>query len=374
MRSMRLLTGIAAPAVAGVAAILVSSIAVWVAGDSPATAFKAMWSQIDSTQSVILITNRAVPYYIAAVAVAVGFKMNLFNIGVNGQYVLAALLAAAAGAAVDLPPFLHVGMIAVIAVVVGATWAAIPAVLKAYRGVNEVISTIMLNYVATNLIAYLLAEHLRNPAQPNIRETRVLPESARLPLVDSILGFSFGARLHMFLPVAIVLGLGYYVLLNRSRFGFDLRVSGQNPTAARAAGINPRRMILVTMILSGAIAGLIGLGPLIASNEFYKYGDQFPSQFGFTGLSLALLGRNHPVGMAAAAVVWATIERATQALAFVDIPQEIGVILQGSFLLAAVIAYEVVRRIATDAETRAAASALSRDEEPFSGVAAVVNP
>jgi len=360
----RLLGGFAAPALAAVAAIGVSSIAVWISGNDPVTAFQAMLSQIDSTQSATLIVNRAVPYYIAAISVAIGFKMNLFNIGVNGQYVLAAMLAAAAGAAVDLPPVLHIAMIVVIAVVVGATWAAIPAVLKAYRGVNEVISTIMLNYVATNLIAYLLTEHFRNPEQTNIRETRVLPDSARLPRLTSIFGVSLDQALFLFLPVAIALGIGYHVLLNRSRFGFDLRVSGENPTAARAAGINPRKMILITMIMSGAIAGLVGLGPLIADNTFYKYGDQFPTTFGFTGLSLALLGRNHPVGMAAAAIVWATIERATQALAFVDIPQEIGVILQGSFLLAAVIAYEVVRRITNDAETRAAARQLGGDRPP----------
>ncbi|MEJ7719258.1 MAG: hypothetical protein WKF58_01870 [Ilumatobacteraceae bacterium] len=180
MNRSRLLGGFAAPALAAVAAIGVSSIAVWISGNDPVTAFQAMWSQIDSTQSATLIVNRAVPYYIAAISVAIGFKMNLFNIGVNGQYVLAAMLAAAAGAAVDLPPVLHIAMIVVIAVVVGATWAAIPAVLKAYRGVNEVISTIMLNYVATNLIAYLLTEHFRNPEQTNIREARVLPDSARL--------------------------------------------------------------------------------------------------------------------------------------------------------------------------------------------------
>lgn len=359
----RLLTTFAAPALAAVAAIVVSSVAVLVAGESPVTAFKAMWSQIDSTQSIVIIVNRAVPYYVAGVAVAIGFKMNLFNIGANGQYVLAALMAAAAGAAVDLPAPIHVAMIMGIAVVVGATWAAIPALLKAYRGVNEVISTIMLNYVATNLIAYLLAEHFRNPDQPQIRETRVLPESARLPSMNSLfeaIGFNLGPGvvLHGFLPVAILLGIGYHVLLNRSRFGFNLRVSGENPTAARAAGISPRRMIIVTMIMSGAVAGLIGIGPLIANPEFYKYGDQFPVSYGFIGLSLALLGRNHPVGMAAAALVWATIERATQALSFVDIPQEIGVILQGSFLLSAIIAYEIVRRISADAETRAASREL----------------
>ncbi len=111
----------------------------------------------------------------------------------------------------------------------------------------------------------------------------------------------------------------------------------------------------MTILISGGVAGLIGLGAAAGRPQYGKYGDQFPQGLGFTGLSLALLGRNHPVGIAAAALVWATIERATQRLVVIGIPQEIGIILQGSFLLAAVIAYEVVRRKAEDAETRAMA-------------------
>ena len=127
-------------------------------------------------------------------------------------------------------------------------------------------------------------------------------------------------------------------------------------------------MVVKTIVLSGAVAGLIGMSNLLADPQFGKFGDQFPKTLGFTGLSLALLGRNHPVGIAAAALVWATIERATQKLSLLGIPQEVGLILQGSFLLAAVVAYEAVNRrnqIATarDAAHRAAALAATKQTE-----------
>ena len=356
----RLRRGLTAPAIAATVALVVSSVALLISGNSPARAFVEMWKTIDSSESVVLIINRAVPYYVAGVAVAIGFRMNLFNIGANGQYILAALLAASAGAAVSLPAPLHVAFILVIAMSVGALWAAVAGVLKVTRGVNEVISTIMLNYIATGLTAFLVGEYLRNDAVDLVAETPELPASAQLPSLNPLLelvGIDIGgnAKLFGFLPFAIALGVGYHLLLNRSRFGYELRVSGANPAAARTAGISPRAMVLKAIILSGAVAGLVGMSSLLADPQFHKYGDQFPKTLGFTGISLALLGRNHPAGVAVAAVVWATIERATQRLSPLGIPQEIGVILQGSFLLAAVVAFEVVQRRNAEATARAAA-------------------
>jgi len=370
--SRRLLYGLAAPVIAAAVAVAVSSVALLISGDSPSRTFLEMWKSIDGTQPIVAIVNRAVPYYVAGVAVAVGFRMRLFNIGVDGQHLLAALVAAAVGFGIgswDLPAPIYVLAIFLVAVLVSMVWAAIPAVLKVTRNVNEVISTIMLNFIASQLIFYLLREHW-NRGAGLVAETGPLPRSARIPSLNRLLealGFAFPGNvvLQGFLPIAILVGVAYHVLLNRSRFGFDLRVSGENPSAAKASGINPKRMVFLTFMISGGIAGLIGLAPLLADPQFGKYGDQFPQLFGFTGLSLALLGRNHPVGIAAAALVWATIERGTQRLSFIGIPQEIGIILQGAFLLAAVVAYEVVRRRAEAAETRA----MSRQRQiPTGGV------
>ena len=358
-----------APLIAAGAAILVSALALVLSGNDPIAAFREMWKTIDSTQSVVLIINTSVPYYIAGVAVAIGFKMNLFNIGSNGQYLLAALVAGWAGAEVSLPPLLHVPFVFLVAIAVGGTWALIAAILNVTRNVNVVVATIMLNYIAIGLAAFLLSEVFRDEENGGlVAQTKVMPASAQLPSLNRVIelfGFNFapGVELFGFLPFAIALGIAFYILLNRSRFGYDLRLSGMNPDAALAAGVNPKRMVLITLFMSGAVAGMIGLPFLLSDPSFLKYGDAFPTTIGFTGLGIALLGRNNPVGIAAAAIVWATIERATQRLGPLGIPPEIGRIMQGSFLLAAVIAYEVVRR-RNDAAAVARAAAATREERP----------
>ena len=349
-----------APVLAGIIAIVVSALTLLAGGHNPIDAFAEIGKVLWRFDSVILITNRASWYYVAGVAVAIGFKMGLFNIGADGQYRLAALFAAYFGAQVSLPKVLHIPFVLLIAVTVGAAWAAIPGILKVTRGVNEVISTIMLNFVATGLTAWLLGNYFRFETGQLLSATKSMPTSARIPHLDRLLeaiGLNVpeSVQLQGYLVIAILVGIGYYVLLFRSRFGFDLRATGLNPAAARSSGINPKRMVLVTIILSGAVAGLIGMGALLSDPQHYKYSDQFPLTLGFTGLSLALLGRNHPVGIALAGIVWAAIERGTQPLTQAGFPQEIGRIMQGAFLLTAVIVFEVMQRRAAREQVREAA-------------------
>jgi simple sugar transport system permease protein len=309
---------------------------------------------------VVAIVNRAGPYYVAALAAAIGFKMGLFNIGVNGQYTLAALLAAAAGAAVDLPAVLHVTFIIAVAVAVGAAYAGIAGVLKVKRGVNEVIATIMLNYIAIGLISFLLTRWLKEEREgTNITRTTPIGRSGWMPDLNTAfekVGFHFPAntRLYGYLVLAIVVGIAFYLLVWRTRFGYELRSSGVNPDAARAAGVNPGRMVIITMLMSGALAGLVGIGPLLSDTRFFTSGGVFPLTLGFTGIGVALLGRNHPAGIALAAFVYAGIERSTQVLSTLGIPSEISRILQGTLILTSVIAYEVVRRYSEAASVRAA--------------------
>jgi ABC-type uncharacterized transport system permease subunit len=357
----RIFYALAAPVIAGVLALVVSSIALLISGHSPVETFQTMWEYLDSADSVVNIINRAVPYYVAGVAVAIGFKMGLFNIGADGQYRLAALVAAAAGAAVSLPAPLHVTFILAVGVAVGGAWAAVAGILKATRGVNEVVSTIMLNFIATGISAFLLAEYFRDNNASLVAQTEPLPRSAWIPSLNSLLktfGYHLppGTILQGFLIGAIIIGILFYVVVWRSRFGFELRTTGVNPAAARAAGVNPKAMILKTIVLSGMVAGLIGMAPLLCDPQLHKYADTFPTALGFTGIAIALLGRNNPGGIAAAALVWAALERGGQALPPIGVPQEIVKILQGTLLLTAVIAFEVVRRFASAAQVREAAA------------------
>ena len=355
---------LAAPLAAAVVALLISSIALLASGNDPLEVYRTMLESGTETRSLLITVNNAVPLYLAGVAVAIGFRTALFNIGVEGQYQLAALLAAAVGAAVDLPPVLHIGLVLLVAVSVGAAWSGVAGVLKTTRGVSEVISTIMLNVIAAGIAAYLLAEHLQERvAGSNNSATPPLPDSAHFPTLDwlvRLLGIEVprGTSLRGFLVVAVLVGIGYWVLISRSRFGFELKATGLNPAAAVASGVDAKRTVLLTMLLSGAVAGLVGMPQLLGSS--YSYGLDFTAGLGLTGIGVALLGRNSPVGIALAALLFAFLERSSSTLQFIDVPRQIYVIMQGSIVLSVVVAYEAVRRIGVAQAERAVRSAADR--------------
>jgi general nucleoside transport system permease protein len=338
----RIALGVAAPVLAILFAMLVTSVVLWVSGNSPMQAFGTMIAQVGKPRIQVNILNNATTYYLSAVAVAIGFKMNLFNIGVDGQYRLAAMIAAAVGGAVALPPVLHVTLIVVVAMMVGAFWAGIAGLLKITRGVSEVISTIMLNFIATGIVAYLLSpDRLAvSVAGSNNIGTKPLPPSGQmpgLPIIPGTPNLVFGMIL-----LAIAVGAGYWFLLNRTRFGFDLRATGMSEPAAVASGVNVKKMVLVAMLLSGAVAGLVGMPQLLGAS--YSYSLDFPTGLGFTGIAIALLGRNNPIGIAFGALLWSFLDNSSNALEFEGVPKQAVLIMQGVIVLSVVIAYELVRR------------------------------
>ncbi|MEU6401607.1 ABC transporter permease [Streptomyces sp. NPDC046985] len=336
----RLLLGIAAPLLAVVAALVVTTLVILATGKNPGDAFSDMTTYGFASDSQVYILNKATTYYLAGVAVAVGFRMNLFNIGVDGQYRLAAFVAAVLGGALSLPGWISIPLIVVCAMATGALWAAIAGVLKVTRGVSEVIATIMLNSIATAIIAYLLQPGKLGELQQGgtLVSTKPLPSSSYFFSIDA----GPAGELWGFLVVAALVGVAYWFVLGRTRFGFDLRTVGQSESAAAASGVSVKKMIATSMIISGAVAGLVGMPTLL--NDSHQFSNDFPVGIGFTGIAIALLGRNHPIGIALGALLWGFLERTTNHLEFQGYDKEILGVIQGVIVLCVVIAYEVVRR------------------------------
>jgi simple sugar transport system permease protein len=329
---------------AGLAAVVLA-----VTGADPFEVGRRTLEYGTTTRSAAAVIDRAVPYYLAGIAAAVAFRAGLFNIGIDGQYRLAVLAAAAVGAAVALPAPLQLALMVGTAMLVGAGWAAIAGLLAAYRGVSVVIGTIMLNAIATGLIAWLLDPSrlgARVPGSNNL-STATIAETGWLPAIPTPVGEVGSAMLG-----AIAVGGATWVLLARTRYGFDLRALGMSLRAARVSGVDVPRTIVTTMLLSGAIAGLVGLPGLLG--ETHAYGLDFPAGLGWTGISIAILGRNHPVGIAIGALLWAWLERSAQILDLMGVSREVVTMLQAVVVIAVVVAWELGRRATVRRQRRIA--------------------
>ncbi len=302
--------------------------------------------------SIAAIFYRATPLILAGLATALAFRAMLFNIGVEGQYYVGAIAAAFVGFAVrGLPAAVHLPLTVLTGMLAGGLWALLPIVLKLRRGAHEVITTIMMNAIAGALVLYLLEPGLlRDPAQagtPRVRTPDVLP-TALMPLLHPALraiGLDIPAssRLNWFLPLGILLCIFFWWMLRRWRFGFEVRAVAHNPGAAEAAGISPRRVQFLIFLLSGGLAGMVGLPDTLA---FFGYFDiDFPKSYGFLGISIALLAKNNPLGVVAAALFIAFLDRGAQGVqVFAGAPREVITILQGLIILAIVVGYELLTR------------------------------
>lgn len=335
-------------------ALAISAVILLVTGKDPVKAYSTLFGAAGDTRVLQGMANRATPLMISAAAVAIGFKMNLFNIGVEGQMRVALLTTAVVGAAVDLPPILHVTLCLIVAMAAGAAWSGIAGWLKVKRGVNEVISTIMLNFIGLSLVAWAFDDFFRveSPTESLLVKTKELPRSAWFPdLVDR--------RLNGMLIVAILVLVVFWVLVWKTRFGFRLRASGANAGAARVTGVHPKRMIMISMLISGALAGLVGMRALLG--DVHAYQNNLAEQQGFNGIAVALLGRNHPLGIFFSAMLFGFLGEASGKLQLEDIPKEITTIMSGIIVLAVVVINEAVKRWDDRRIQRKAASLLEAD-------------
>ena len=356
----RIFMTLAAPVGAVLLSVVFSAIVLLIAGANPFAAYADMFEHAAKLETQVSMINRATPLYISGVAAAIGFRMNLFNIGVEGQYLLAAIFAAFVGGAVALPGVFHIGLILLVAMFVGGMWAGVAGLLYTQRGINEVISTIMLNGVALGLVAALVKEWqakgdiaiVKVGTEP-IADSGIIPNLTFIPeLFGDIRNDLTGV-----LVIAIVVGISYHVLINRTVFGYDLRASGANPFAARAGGIPPKRMVMTAMLMSGAVGGLVGMAEIMDKG---RYNPNFVGYLGFNGIAVTLLGRNHPAGIALGALLWAFLEASSNILQVTNTaPKEIADIMKGVILLSTVIGYEVVRRTRVREEAARTAARLA---------------
>ena len=305
---IKLLRELLFPLIAVVAAFIVGGILILIVGDNPIEAYRLLLGSALSWPDGIGYTLfQATPLIFTGLAVLVGFRCGLFNIGAEGQLYIASFATAWVGITfAGISPWLLVPFCCVAAIFVGAFWAGIPGLLKARFGSHEVINTIMLNFIAVALVSYFTQYHYKVPGDP-ILETAPISPNAHIPRLGKFIpGFPERIPLNIAFLLALVACVLVYVFLWRTKWGYEIRATGSNPTAAEYGGISIRKQIVLAMAVSGALAGMVGINEVLGYR--YRYYDGFSDNYGFTGIAVALLGRNHPVGVILSALLFAVLQ------------------------------------------------------------------
>jgi ABC-type uncharacterized transport system permease subunit len=337
-------------------AMLVGSLVIIATGSDPLLAFGGLmqgafggWRQIGDT---IL---RSTPLIFTGLAVAFGFRANLFNIGAEGQLFIGGLAAAFLGIALGgLPWFVSVPTIIVLGALAGAAWAFIPALLKAKVGAHEVITTMMFSYIGRYLVSYLVNGPMRGDSA--IPQTALIPASATLPTFEKVFTFLQPSRAHFGFILAILIAVSIWLIFKYTTLGYEVRAVGYNPLAAENAGISVSWTTIRALCISGALAGLAGVVEVLGVH--HRLFDQFSSGFGFTGIAVALLAKNHPLAVIPAALLFGALAAGGPAMQLqADVPQKLISIIQALviFFVAAesVVTYFIKKRqkeAITDAE------------------------
>lgn len=348
-------------------ALVIGSILILIAGQDPVRAFNGLFQGALGTDRGLTVTlNRAAPLILAGLSVAFAFKGGLFNIGAQGQVVVGALLTAWVGFAVNVPPLpvlgldgrvlqtvVHVVIVLFAGAIGGMLWGMIPGILKARTGAHEVISTIMLNYIAANLIEWAVAPVRAAAAAGPLAEcteiggcaisrTPSILDSARLPLLY-IPGGRATENLHIGILIAVAAAILIFIVLYRTTFGFELRMVGTNPGAARYSGIKVARMTVITMMIAGALSGLAGA--VQTSGVFFYYQTNQNLGLGFNSISVALLASSNPIGIIPAALLFGIFEAGASQMQFASkVPTEIIQVVQ-ALILMFVAADQIIRQL-----------------------------
>lgn len=352
-RLLSAVQGLLIPTLSVFTAILVGSILILLNGRDPITAFEGLFEGAFLEPRGLLATFRNMtPLVLSGLSVAFAFKSGLFNIGAQGQLIIASVVAAWIGFSVEgLPPVLHVTLAMVAAALAGALWGAIPGALKAYADAHEVITTIMLNYIAMQFAGWLISTGsadgtikpgpLSNPdSMDAIPRTPYILPSAELPVVYTV---PPNFDLHIGIFIAILTTVAIWFLLYKTTFGFQLRMVGLSATAAKYAGVNVKRNMILTMAIAGMLAGMAGGIQTLGVNHGYE-GNQSLA-LGFDGITVAFLAGNNPIGVNFSAFLFGAMDAGTTRMSRVaDVAKELIQVIQ-ALILMFVAADQIIRRL-----------------------------
>lgn len=321
------------PIVSILMALLIGSLLLLAAGANPLETYKAMYNGAFGSayyRSELLV--KAIPLMLTGLAVSIAFRMLFWNIGAEGQLVMGAIATAwvplFALRDSGLPAGVLLLLMALAAFVAGALWGLIPALLKAFLQVNEIITTLMLNYVAILLLDYLYTGPWKDKHGYGFPGTASFKEVAALPRLPKAWGFG---RVHAGLLIALVAALLIWLLLSRTRWGYEIRVIGENPNAARYAGISLTRNFLLVMVLSGGLAALAGYGQVAGIAHRLQKGIAVGD--GFTAIIVAWLAKLHPLGVLIVALLMAALSvGGDQISSTMGLPAAVAPVLQGTIL------------------------------------------
>ncbi|EKE69038.1 ABC transporter permease [Celeribacter baekdonensis] len=326
------------PLISILLAFLLSGLVIMAIGKDPVMAIKTMvQGAFGNSNNIGYTLYYTTNFIFTGLSVAVAYHARLFNIGSEGQAALGGLGVALVCLYVPWPHWAIALPAAMIGgAVFGAAWAFIPAYLQAKRGSHIVITTIMFNFIGSALIGYILLNYLKVPGSMSTESAR-FGAGAHLPTFHEMLApfgieFNKNAPVNVSFLIALLAAVGFYFLIWRTRLGYEIRAYGQSETAAKYAGINPVRIVVIAMLISGALSGLMAINNVMGEAE--RLIDNAVEGAGFIGIAVALMGRNHPIGIVLAALLFGFLYQGGGELSFWEsIPRELVVVIQALVIM-----------------------------------------
>lgn len=334
--------GVASPLLAIVLSLVVSGALIALSGLDPLAAFAALLDgSFGSTSSILTTLVRATPLLLTGLSFAVALRGGVINVGAEGQLYAGAIVGTAVALGLpDAPAVLLIPLVLLAGGIGGALWALIPGVLRAYRGVSEIVVTLMFNFIAIIFTQYIVNTSYGPLGEKgaSYSQSPLVPEAAELPTIVP------RSSVHAGLAIGVVLAVMFTYVIRSTSFGYRLRAVGASPRAARFAGIATPRVILTVMLMSGAVAGLAGIGEVVGLR--HRLFADFSPGYGYTGIAVALLARSSPIGVILSAVFFGALEAgSTRMQQVAGVESSIGLIVQATTIIFLVANVTLGRRL-----------------------------